>query len=239
MIALERVLVPGRLGGVSLSVGDERVVVVGPSGAGKSTLLRVVLGLEPLAGGVVRIDGRLASDGSRRLLAPEERGVAMVFQDLALWPHLDVAANLAFALRARGVPRGERDRRVREALSQVRLDGFEARHPGELSGGERQRVAIARALVTDPVALLLDEPLANLDVVCKQELLALLAEVTRDRRLPTLHVTHDPAEAAALGDRIAVLEGGALAQVGTADQLAAEPATPFVEALASAWRGRR
>jgi iron(III) transport system ATP-binding protein len=217
---------------VRLTVGHGEILgVLGPSGAGKTTLLRVVLGLlVPNAGRVV-LDGILASAGGRLLLAPERRALGVVFQDLALWPHLTVAGNLAFGLASRGIPRRERQERVAAMLDRVGLAGFGKRRPSGLSGGERQRVAIARALVVEPRAVLFDEPLANLDPVRREELLHVFRALLGNRGTAAVYVTHDVAEVAGLADRLAVLEGGRIVQEGTLDQLRAAPATPFVRAI--------
>jgi ABC-type Fe3+/spermidine/putrescine transport system ATPase subunit len=213
---------------VTLSVGaGEILIVTGPSGAGKTTLLRAVLGLVAPTAGTVHIRGVPASEAGRILIPPEERNLAVVFQDLALWPHLTVHDNLAFGLASRGVSRGEREPRIREMLRLVGLGDLGKRFPGELSGGERQRVAIARALVVEPDAVLLDEPLANLDVVRKRELLGLFHELLRDRRTTAIYVTHDPREAVALGDRVAILERGRVVQAGTREELREQPTTDF------------
>ena len=209
----------------------ELVALLGPSGSGKTSLLRVVLGFLAPETGVVRIDGELVSANGRILRPPEERGVAMVFQDLALWPHLSVAGNLDFGLVARGVPRPARLERVGAMLSLLGLAERACAHPGDLSGGERQRVAIARALVLEPKALLLDEPLSNLDALLKRELMLLLSELLVERRVPSLYVTHDVQEAAALGDRLAVLEAGRIVQEGSLDTLRSTPATAFVRGV--------
>jgi len=220
---------------VSFSIGDEVVALAGPSGSGKTTLLRALLGLETPSEGEVRIGGRLMSTPGRSLVPPEDRNVAMVFQDLALWPHLSAHGNLAFGLRARGVAKDERERRIAVALTSVGLDGKGGKRPGELSGGERQRVAIARALVLDPAALLLDEPFASLDIMLKQEIITLLACLFKERRVPTIVVTHDPRDAAVLAERVLIIEGRRIAQQGTLADVARAPATPFAEAFA---RGR-
>lgn len=152
-----------------------------------------------------------------------------MFQDLALWPHLSVAGNLRFVLRSRKVPRHEQSERIKDVLDRVGLAGKEKRYPGELSGGERQRVAIARALVTSPSAVLLDEPLASLDVALKAEILGLLRSLLRGGDAAVLYVTHDPREAARLSDHLAVLESGRIVQEGRLHALRANPATAFVE----------
>jgi iron(III) transport system ATP-binding protein len=235
-IALERVCLALRANAVlddlSLEVGPgELLALLGPSGSGKTSLLRVVLGFLAPTNGVVRLDGETVSLNGRILRPPEERGVGMVFQDLALWPHLTVAGNLEFGLASRGLHRTERSGRIREMLSRVGLEARAGRYPGELSGGERQRVAIARALVLEPKAVLLDEPLANLDAPLRRELMMLLFELLRERRVPGLYVTHDIREAAALGDRIAVLESGRIVQEGSLDVLRGAPATAFVRGV--------
>ncbi len=222
----------GVLDRVTLVVGSGEILgVLGPSGSGKTTLLRVLLGLVAPNAGRVSLGGILASGGGRVVLAPERRDLGVVFQDLALWPHLTVAGNLAFGLASRGIPRSERSERVAAMLERVGLAGFGPRRPGELSGGERQRVAIARALVVEPRAVLFDEPLANLDPVRKAELLAVFRALLRDRKTPAVYVTHDLGEVAGLADRLTILEGGRIVQEGALHDLRTAPATPFVRAI--------
>jgi ABC-type Fe3+/spermidine/putrescine transport system ATPase subunit len=225
---------------LSLAVEPGEVVaLLGPSGSGKTSVLRIILGFATPERGAVRLFGEVASREGRLLVLPEDRGLAVVFQDLALWPHLSVAGNLAFGLESKGVPRPERDERIRAMLERVGLAGKEHNQPGQLSGGERQRVAIARALVLEPGAVLLDEPLSNLDVGLKRELLKVFRELLKERRTTALYVTHDLREAAALGDRIAVMEQGRVVQEGTLDSLRARPANSFVRGLLDdlAWPG--
>ena len=217
---------------VSLSLQEGEVLsLLGPSGSGKTSVLRIVLGFVPPSRGSVRVARRIVSADGRILTPPEERDLAVVFQDLALWPHLTVSGQLAFVLESRGVPRLERAVRIEAMLKRVGLAGKERSYPGELSGGAKQRVAIARALVLEPRAVLLDEPLSNVDVDLKRELLRLFRELLRERGTAALYVTHDLREAAALGDRIAVMEGGRIVQDGTLDELRARPASDFVQAL--------
>ena len=217
---------------VSLSIGPTEVVaLLGPSGSGKSSLLRIVLGLVAPDRGVVRLDSEVVSADGRILKPPEERELAIVFQDLALWPHLTVRGNLAFGLAAKHLPADDQNERISRVLQRVSLQGKQDRYPANLSGGERQRVAIARALVLEPRALLLDEPLSNLDVPLKRELLSLLKEILRERRVTTVYVTHDLREGMQLAKRFAVLEAGRISQAGTLDELLASPATAFVRAL--------
>jgi iron(III) transport system ATP-binding protein len=216
------------LSAVTLSVpAGEVVSVLGASGSGKTTLLRVVAGFSAPDSGSVRIDGGEVTGPRRIGVPPEARGVGMVFQDLALWPHLTVRGNLAFGLQARKVPRAERDERIRDMLERVGLGGKEARYPGELSGGERQRVAVARALVLRPRVLLLDEPLANLDPGLRRELLALFAELVARERVTTLQVTHEPRDVEALGGTVAVLDAGRVVHAGTLGSLHSRTDLPF------------
>ncbi len=240
-IELEKVTVlrNGRrvLDSLDLAVASgEALAVAGASGSGKTTLLRVILGLESPAAGVVRLGGREASRGDRLAIPPEARGLAVVFQDLALWPHLTAAGNLEFGLRQKGIPRAERRSAAADCLRRVGLGERAGAYPGELSGGERQRVAIARALVLEPRAVLLDEPLANVDVGLKRELLALFRDLLRSEGRTTVLVTHDPAEAVALADRIAVLDSGRIVQVARPGELAAKDASPFTHAFVDAVR---
>lgn len=201
----------------------EITAVLGPSGCGKTSLLRVALGLDaPTRGSVWAGPTQLSADG-RVLVPPERRRLAMVFQDLALWPHLSVEAHLRFVLSAVGVPRPEQEERIARTLEQVELRERAAAHPGELSGGERQRVAIARALVTEPAAVLLDEPLSNLDLRLRRELLGLLKKLFAQRRMTAVYVTHDIREAVALSDRVAVMNAGRLVAVGAVDALRDSP----------------
>jgi iron(III) transport system ATP-binding protein len=223
------------LADVSLQVAaGETLSVLGSSGSGKTTLLRVVAGFVAPQLGAVSVGEVLASERGRVVVPPEERGIAMVFQDLALWPHLTVHGNLAFGLDGKKVSRAERDDRIAAILSRVGLTGKERRHPGELSGGERQRVAIARALVLHPRAVLLDEPLSNLDVGLKQELLGLFRELLRERGTTALYVTHDPREAQALAERTAVLDAGRIVHLGPLDELRGRDDLPFARSVIAA-----
>ncbi|MBW2453988.1 MAG: ABC transporter ATP-binding protein [Deltaproteobacteria bacterium] len=210
---------------------SEVVVLVGPSGSGKTSVLRVLLGLVVPQRGAVRLAGDVATDDGRLVLPTEERGLTVIHQDLALWPHLTVAGNLEFGLVSKGIAGDERPRRIATMLERVDLTGKEQRYPSELSGGEQQRVAIARALVLEPAAVLLDEPLANLDVVRKAELITMFRELLQERDVAALYVTHDAREAVSLGGRIAVLEQGRIVQLDSARGLRERPATSFVEAF--------
>jgi len=215
----------------------ELLALLGPSGSGKTTAIRAILGFVAPDAGVIRLGGRVASEPRRVVIPPEQRGVGAVFQDLALWPHLTVHGNLAFGLVH--LARHERDARIAAVLERVDLTGKARRYPGELSGGERQRVAIARALVLEPRVIALDEPLANLDVILKRELLDLFAALLRERRAAAIYVTHDPQEAEAIADRVAVIDAGRLVQVGTIADLRANPTLPLVDQLLSSPRRAR
>lgn len=201
----------------------EVVAVVGPSGSGKTSLLRLVCGLARPSSGSVEIGGQ-----PQAAVPPERRPVAMVFQGYALFPHLDVADNIAFGLRVRRVGRQTRRERVERAAAPLGLTPLLGRLPHQLSGGERQRVALARALVRDPAVFCLDEPLSALDPLLRAEARRGLADLLRADGRCALLVTHDQAEAVALGDRVAVLRDGRLEQVGTPRALYDAPATPFV-----------
>jgi iron(III) transport system ATP-binding protein len=206
----------------------ELVSLLGPSGCGKTTTLRLVAGfLTPESGEIWIADRRLSSPGS--VVPPERRRMAMIFQSYALWPHMTVAQNVAYGLRFKpDIPRSDRDRRVREMLRVVQLAGYETRYPGELSGGQQQRVAVARALVVEPEILLLDEPLSNLDANLREEMRFEIRRLHEAFGITTLYVTHDQAEAMVISDRIAVLERGRVAQLGTGDDLFDRPRTRFV-----------
>ena len=219
----------GAVQGLSLTVEPgELVALLGPSGCGKTTTLRLVAGfLAPEAGEIWVGDRCLSSPAS--VVPPERRRMAMIFQSYALWPHMTVAQNVAYGLRfKRGLTRDDRDHRVKEILKVVQLAGYEARYPAELSGGQQQRVAVARALVIEPEILLLDEPLSNLDANLREEMRFEIRRLHEAFGITTLYVTHDQAEAMVISDRIAVLERGRVAQVGTADEVFLRPRTRFV-----------
>ncbi len=210
--------------GVDLAIEHgEFVVFVGPSGCGKSTLLRLICGLEPASEGDVLIGGR-----SMRGVAPSKRGVAMVFQSYALYPHMTVAQNMGFSLRMDGVPRPERAARVRKAAEVLQLQDLLERKPKELSGGQRQRVAIGRAIVRAPEVFLFDEPLSNLDAELRVQMRLELARLHRDLGATMVFVTHDQTEAMTLADRIVVLRDGYIEQIGTPLELYNTPRNRFV-----------
>jgi multiple sugar transport system ATP-binding protein len=209
---------------VSLSIGDgEFLVLVGPSGCGKSTILRMIAGLEDATGGDILIDGQTVTDW-----APKQRDIAMVFQNYALYPHMTVQENMAFALRLRHVEKARVTEQVEDTARLLGLFELLDRKPKALSGGQRQRVAMGRAMVRQPRLFLLDEPLSNLDARLRVSMRAELARLHQRYRITTVYVTHDQVEAMTLGDRIAVLDKGRLQQVGTPEELYRAPANRFV-----------
>ncbi|MCV7421428.1 ABC transporter ATP-binding protein [Mycobacterium yunnanensis] len=209
---------------LSLTLPDGSLtVLVGPSGCGKSTTLRIVAGLETADGGTVSIGGRDVTAES-----PRTRDIAMVFQNYALYPHLTVAANIAFPLRNNGVAKDEASRQAREAAERVGITPLLDRKPRQLSGGQQQRVAIARALVRTPKVFLFDEPLSNLDAKLRVELRSEIRRLQQDSGITALYVTHDQEEAMTIADQLVVLDAGAIAQVGTPEELYRRPANTFV-----------
>jgi iron(III) transport system ATP-binding protein len=216
------------LRGVNLTIAENLVtVLVGPSGSGKSTVLRLIAGLEAPQRGSVFIDHEAVSLDGRVGQPPEARGVSMVFQDLALWPHMSAAETLAFVLGP-GVPREHRRRRIEETLTAVGLDRRVDARPAQLSGGERQRLALARAIITRPRILLMDEPLANLDPPLRLALVDEIGNLRERFGLTILYVTHNQQETFAIGDHAAVLHGGQIEQTGTPRDLYERPRTTFV-----------
>jgi multiple sugar transport system ATP-binding protein len=210
--------------GIDLDVADrEFVVFVGPSGCGKSTLLRMIAGLEQISGGELQIDGKRVNE-----VGPADRGLAMVFQSYALYPHMTVRQNMGFALRLARVPRAERDRKVSEAARILQLDAYLDRTPKELSGGQRQRVAIGRAIVRNPKVFLFDEPLSNLDAALRGQMRIELARLHEELQATMIYVTHDQVEAMTMADKIVVLQAGRVEQVGSPLQLYHHPANLFV-----------
>ncbi|HUY22055.1 MAG TPA: ABC transporter ATP-binding protein [Acidimicrobiales bacterium] len=203
------------------------IVLLGPSGSGKTTLVRCLAGIERISTGSITIGGRLVADG-RVHLPPERRGLSMVFQDYALWPHLSAQDNVGFALRRHGVGTTERRQRAADMLARVGLERLARRYPGELSGGEQQRVALARALVGDTGLVLCDEPLSNLDADLRDRMRVEISALVRDCGATALYITHDQAEAFALADQVGVLEHGRLVQMGAPEDVYANPVSPFV-----------
>ena len=209
---------------LDLHVGaGEFVVLVGPSGCGKTTALRMVAGLERISAGTLRFGDRVVND-----VPPRQRDVAMVFQSYALYPHLTVAENIGFSLENKKIPKPERQRRVRDTAAILGLTGQLNRKPRQLSGGQKQRVAMGRAIVREPAIFLMDEPLSNLDAKLRVQMRAEMLAVHRRVGATTLYVTHDQTEAMTMGDRVAVLRGGALQQAAPPRELYDRPANLFV-----------
>ena len=215
---------PAAVDGIALDVAPgELLGLLGPSGCGKTTTLRMIGGLIPATAGHITVGGRDVT-----ALPTHKRDMGIVFQSYALFPHMDVAANVAFGLEMRGVKRTDIAARVQSALDLVRLGHLAKRRPRELSGGQQQRVALARALVIEPTILLLDEPLSNLDAKLRDEMRAEITDIQRRLGITTVFVTHDQAEALAMCDRIAVMEHGRIAQLGTPHDIYEHPASEFV-----------
>jgi multiple sugar transport system ATP-binding protein len=209
---------------LTLAASDgEFVVLVGPSGCGKTTALRMVAGLEEITEGEIRIGDRVVN-----YLDPQERDIAMVFQNYALYPQMTVAENIAFGLKMRKIPKSERSRRVQEIAGILGLTDFLNRKPANLSGGQRQRVAMGRAIVREPKAFLMDEPLSNLDAKLRVQMRAEISRIQREVQTTTIYVTHDQVEAMTMGDRVAVMRKGELQQVDEPQRLYDSPANLFV-----------
>ncbi len=225
------------LDGVSKSFGDVEVippldltiedsefcVFVGPSGCGKSTLLRLIAGLEDITAGTIRIDGDDATE-----IPPAKRGLAMVFQSYALYPHMSVRKNIAFPMRMAKIPEDEQSRRIEAAAKALNLKDYLDRRPGQLSGGQRQRVAIGRAIVREPAAFLFDEPLSNLDAALRVGMRLEISELHKRLDTTMIYVTHDQVEAMTMADKIVVLQAGVIEQVGTPLDLYRQPRNVFV-----------
>jgi multiple sugar transport system ATP-binding protein len=209
---------------LSIDVADgEFLVLVGPSGCGKTTALRMLAGLEQITSGRILIGDRVVNN-----VEPGSRDVAMVFQSYALYPHMSVFDNLAFSLRNRRMPKAEIEQRVRSAAEVLELESMLKRKPKQLSGGQRQRVALGRAIVREPAAFLMDEPLSNLDAALRVQTRAEILKLQKRLGTTTIYVTHDQIEAMTMGDRIAVMSGGVLQQLGTPEELYTAPTNTFV-----------
>ena len=209
---------------VNLHIKDkEFIVLVGPSGCGKSTTLRMVAGLEDISGGELYIDGNLMND-----IAPKDRDIAMVFQNYALYPHMSVRDNMAFALKLKRTPQDQIDKKVKEVAEILDITQYLDRKPKALSGGQRQRVAIGRAMVRDPKVFLMDEPLSNLDAKLRNQMRAEIIKLRKRINTTFMYVTHDQTEAMTLGDRIVIMKDGYVNQIGTPQELFDKPVNLFV-----------
>ena len=214
--------------GIDLSIAHEDLVcLLGPSGCGKTTTLRLIAGFITPDEGTITVGGRvLSSPGAT--LPPERRNMSMIFQSYALWPHMTVAENIAYGLKLRRLPRAEVERRVTRILDVAKLAPLRDRSPGELSGGQQQRVALARALVVEPETLLLDEPLSNLDTNLREEMRFEIRRLHDEFRYTTVYVTHDQSEAMTTADRIVVMNGGRVEQIGSPEEVYQQPCSEFV-----------
>jgi ABC-type Fe3+/spermidine/putrescine transport system ATPase subunit len=209
---------------VSLEVREgELLTLLGPSGCGKTTTLRAVSGFVTLDSGRIYIGGREVTE-----IPPERRGIGLVFQNYALWPHMTVFQNLAFGLQLKKLPAKAIREKVERGLAMVRLEGFQDRYPRQLSGGQQQRVALARALVLEPDILLLDEPLSNLDALLREQMRFEIAQIHRQAGITSIYVTHDQTEAMVISDRIAVMDRGRVVQIGPPAEIYSAPASRFV-----------
>ena len=214
----------------NLTVKDEEfLVLLGPSGCGKTTTMRMIAGLEEVTDGDILIDGVRAND-----LDPKDRNVAMVFQSYALYPNMNVYENIRFPLKVRKIPESEHNERVMRASAMVELDEFLHRKPAELSGGQRQRVALARAIVREPNVFLMDEPLSNLDAKLRVSTRAQIKNLSHELKVTTIYVTHDQIEAMTLADRVVVMKGGVIQQVGSPTEIYDRPANAFVASFIGA-----
>src|SRR6195256_4760235 len=210
--------------GIDMEIADgEFIVIVGPSGCGKSTLLRMVAGLERITGGEVAIGDRVVNE-----LEPKDRDIAMVFQNYALYPHMNVYDNMAYGLKIRGMAKDEIDRRVRKAAKTLELGTFLDRRPRQLSGGQRQRVAMGRAIVREPAVFLFDEPLSNLDAKLRVQMRLEIKRLQRELAVTSIYVTHDQIEAMTMADRLIVMNSGVADQIGTPMDVYDRPASTFV-----------
>ena len=209
---------------MTLGIADEEfLVLLGPSGCGKTTTMRMIAGLETPSEGEIVIGGEVVNEIDAR-----DRDVAMVFQGYALYPNMSVYENIRFPLRMRGVPQSEHDRLIRQAAGMVELGDYLDRKPGALSGGQRQRAALARAVVRQPQVFLMDEPLSNLDAKLRASMRVQIKHLQRQLKITTVYVTHDQIEAMTLADRIVIMDGGVIQQVGTPDEIYSDPANTFV-----------
>lgn len=213
---------------MNLCIGKGQFVsLLGPSGCGKTTTLRLIAGLEEPTSGQIDLEGRLVA-GSKQFVPPEKRNLGMVFQSYAIWPHMSVFENVAYPLRIRKLGMDQINQRVERVVRALNLVGLEKRHPHELSGGQQQRVALGRALVMEPVMLLLDEPLSNLDAKLRVGMRQEIKQIQKDYNTTVVYVTHDQEEAMTMSDWVIVINKGRIEQQGKPEEIKNHPATPFV-----------
>ena len=214
-----------------ISLGVERgqlLALLGPSGCGKTTTLRMISGLETPDDGEIWIEGALASHGQKVMISQKQRHIGMVFQDLALWPHMTVYENIEFGLKANGIIRAERRKKIEAVLNKVNMQKYTNAYPGKLSGGQQQLIAIARAIVTEPKLLLMDEPLSSIDVKLREEVRKEIKRIHQETQITTIYVTHDQEDAFLLANKIAVMNTGVIEQIGSPEEIYSSPESRFV-----------
>ena len=204
------------------------MALLGPSGCGKTTTLRMIAGLETPDDGEIWIEGTLASHGQKVVISQKQRHIGMVFQDLALWPHMTVYENIEFGLKAYGFVKKERQKKIDAVLHKVNMQKYARGYPARLSGGQQQLIAIARAIVTEPRLLLMDEPLSNIDVKLREDIRQEIRRIQQETQITTVYVTHDQEDAFLLADKIAVMNDGILEQIGSPEEIYSSPASLFV-----------
>lgn len=215
--------------GISFEVEKGRLLaLLGPSGCGKTTTLRMIAGLEVPDDGEIRIEGTLANQGRKTLIPQKQRHIGMVFQYLALWPHMTVYENIEFGLKAKGFAKVERRTKIDTVLSKVNMQKYTKVYPARLSGGQQQLIAIARAIVTEPRLLLMDEPLSNIDIKLREDIRQEIRRIQQETQITTVYVTHDQEEAFLLANKVAVMNAGILEQVGSPEEIYSSPASLFV-----------
>ncbi len=215
--------------GLSLTVERGHLLaLLGTSGCGKTTTLRMIAGLEIPDNGEICIEGTIANRGNKILIPQKQRHIGMVFQDLALWPHMTVYENIEFGLSANKIPRAERKKKTEEVLNKVNMQSYSREYPGRLSGGQQQLIAIARAIVTEPKLLLMDEPLSNIDIRLREEIRQEIMRIQHETQITTIYVTHDQEDAFLLADKVAVMNEGIIEQTGAPEDIYNSPNSPFV-----------
>jgi len=215
--------------GISLGVEQGQLLaLLGPSGCGKTTTMRMIAGLEAPDDGDIWIEGTLASHGRKVIISQKQRHIGMVFQDLAIWPHMTVYENIEFGLKTNGITRTERRKRIDAVLHKVNMQNYASEYPARLSGGQQQLIAIARAIVTEPRLLLMDEPLSNIDVKLREDIRQEIRRIQQETQITTIYVTHDQEDAFLLADEMAVMNNGMLEQIGTPEEIYSSPTSLFV-----------
>jgi len=215
--------------GVSFDVEKgQLLVLLGPSGCGKTTTMRMIAGLEMPDDGEIWIEGVLASRGRNTVISQKQRHIGMVFQDLALWPHMTVYENIEFGLKVNGLTKAERREKINTVLSKVKMQKYAEEYPARLSGGQQQLIAIARAIITEPKLLLMDEPLSNIDIKLREDIRQEIKRIQKETQITTIYITHDQEDAFLLANKVAVMNAGMLEQIGSPEEIYSSPASVFV-----------